>query len=201
MHPILKAIILHFMIGYIHPFADGNGPFADGNGRTARALFYWSVLKSGYWLFEYVSISRFIQSSRAAYDTAFIYTETDDFDLTYFLYNQCGVIRKAVIALHDHLEQKQQGYADFVSWAQQAPVAKTLRPIQLEVLQEAVREPGKEFTAKTVAVDYGVTENTARAYLNELVSRDLLVAAQAKRGKTVRYLAPARLRDTLRPQD
>ena len=33
IHPIIKAIILHFMIAYIHPFD-------DGNGRTARAIFY-----------------------------------------------------------------------------------------------------------------------------------------------------------------
>lgn len=38
IHPIVKASILHFLIGYIHPFV-------DGNGRTARALFYWYLLK------------------------------------------------------------------------------------------------------------------------------------------------------------
>ncbi|MTI11678.1 Fic family protein [Sansalvadorimonas verongulae] len=49
--PIVKAIILHFMIGYEHPFR-------DGNGRIARALFYWYMLKSGYDLFRYISISK-----------------------------------------------------------------------------------------------------------------------------------------------
>ena len=66
------------MIAYIHPFG-------DGNGRTARAIFYWSILRSGYWLFEYVSISKLIQEKRSDYDKAFIFTETDDFDLTYFI--------------------------------------------------------------------------------------------------------------------
>ncbi|WP_366511954.1 Fic family protein [Maribacter sp.] len=41
IHPIVKASILHFLIGYIHPFV-------DGNGRTARAIFYWYLLKNGY---------------------------------------------------------------------------------------------------------------------------------------------------------
>jgi fido (protein-threonine AMPylation protein) len=45
-HPIIKAVILHFWLAYIHPFV-------DGNGRTARALFYWYVLKNKYWLFEF----------------------------------------------------------------------------------------------------------------------------------------------------
>ena len=45
IHPVIKGIILHFLMGYIHPFN-------DGNGRTARSLFYWYVLSRGYWLFE-----------------------------------------------------------------------------------------------------------------------------------------------------
>jgi Fic family protein len=80
------------MIGHIHPFG-------DGNGRTARAIFYWFMLKNGYWLFEYVSISKLIQEKRSDYDTAYIYTETDDLDLTYFIYHQVNIITNAVNAL------------------------------------------------------------------------------------------------------
>ena len=40
-HPIVKAIMLHFWIGYLHPFT-------DGNGRLARLMFYWYLLKKGY---------------------------------------------------------------------------------------------------------------------------------------------------------
>lgn len=38
VNPIIKGILLHFWLAYVHPFM-------DGNGRTARALFYWYVLK------------------------------------------------------------------------------------------------------------------------------------------------------------
>jgi Fic family protein len=191
IHPIVKAIILHFMIGYIHPFG-------DGNGRTARALFYWYMLKSGYWLFEYISISRFIQEKRGDYDKAFIYTETDDCDITYFLYHQLKIIRKAVVALHNHLDQKRKELHDFRDWLDNNPVAKKMKVGQLEILKEAVGEPGKEFTVKQVSVDFGVTENTARTYLNGLVEADLLVAAKGKNGKMIRYLAPSTLRDRLK---
>jgi Fic family protein len=191
IHPIIKAIILHFMIGYIHPFG-------DGNGRTARALFYWYALKSGYWLFEYISISRFIQEKRGDYDKAFIYVETDEFDLTYFLYHQLYIIRKAVQSLHEHLERKRKEYYDFLSWIDNNSVARRLKGVQLEILKEAVREPGREFTVKQVSIDFGVTENTARSHLKGLVDADLLVAAKSRNGKTVRYLAPAKLRDKLR---
>lgn len=33
-------LLLHFMIGYIHPLV-------DGNGRSARALFYWAMAETG----------------------------------------------------------------------------------------------------------------------------------------------------------
>jgi Fic family protein len=34
IHPVVRAILLHFWLGYDHPFE-------DGNGRTARTLFSW----------------------------------------------------------------------------------------------------------------------------------------------------------------
>ncbi|MDJ0799986.1 MAG: Fic family protein [Calothrix sp. MO_167.B12] len=191
IHPIIKAIILHFMIAYIHPFG-------DGNGRTARAIFYWSILKSGYWLFEYVSISKLIQEKRSNYDNAFIYVETDNFDITYFLYNQVDTILKAVNSLYEYIDRKKRDFYEFRDWIDKSPVAKTLKIIQLEILKEALREPGREFTAKQVAMDFEVSQNTARSYLNALVEKDLLLSSQSKHGKTILYLAPASLRERLK---
>ena len=191
IHPIIKAIILHFMIAYIHPFG-------DGNGRTARAIFYWSILKSGdYWLFEYVSISKFIKEKRGAYDKAFIYTETDDFDLTYFIYNQVETIEKAVKSLYEYIDKKRAEFYEFMNWVNRSPLAKTLNRGHLEILKEAWKSPGQEFTAKQVAIDFGVTENTARNYLTALIDKDLLVLAQSKQGKARIYISPANLKARL----
>lgn len=76
-HPIIKAIFIHFWIGYLHPFT-------DGNGRIARALFYWYLLKKEYWTFSYMPISTVIKKSPTQYAMAYIYTEQDNNDLTYF---------------------------------------------------------------------------------------------------------------------
>jgi Fic family protein len=190
-HPIIKAIILHFMVAYIHPFG-------DGNGRTARAVFYWSILRSGYWLFEYVSISKLIQEKRGDYDKAFIYTETDEFDLTYFLYNQVATIEKAIHSLHEHIDRKKRDFYEFRDWIENSPVAKKLKREHLEILKDALRTPGKEFTSKQVSIELGVTENTARSYLNKLVDKDLLVASPSKRGKTMLYFAPSNLKTRLK---
>lgn len=37
VHPVVRAVIVHFWLAYDHPFE-------DGNGRTARTLFYWCML-------------------------------------------------------------------------------------------------------------------------------------------------------------
>jgi len=191
IHPLIKAIILHFMIGYIHPFG-------DGNGRTARALFYWFMLKSGYWLFEYVSISKLIQEKRSDYDTAYIYTETDELDLTYFIYHQTDIVRKAVDALQSHIESKKSEFYQFMEWIEKSPLSKKLKRAQLELLKDAIKEPGRIFTSRQVSADFDINEGTARTYLNGLVDEDLLMSTKSKKGKTILYLAPQGLRDKLK---
>lgn len=191
IHPVLKAIMLHFMIGYIHPFG-------DGNGRTARALFYWFMLKRGYWLFEYVSISKLIQENRGDYDLAYRYTESDSNDLTYFLYNQTGIIIKAVDALHQYIEIKKNEFYQFKKWIDNSPVSRRLKNGALDILKTAVKQPGCTFTAKLVAQDLDVNENTARTYLNTLVEEGLLMATNQKGHRGVVYIAPAGLREKLK---
>lgn len=56
LHPVVRAILVHFWLAHDHPFA-------DGNGRTARALFYWTMLREGYWLTEFISISRILRAA------------------------------------------------------------------------------------------------------------------------------------------
>ena len=144
-----------------------------------------------------MSISKFIKEKRGAYDKAFIYTETDDFDLTYFIYNQVETIEKAIKSLYEYIDRKRDEFNQFMDWVNRSPLAKALNRGHLEILKEAVKSPGQEFTAKQVAIDFGVTENTARKYLVDLADRDLLVIAQAKRGKARIYIAPANLKARL----
>ena len=68
----------------------------------------------------------------------------------------------------------------------------------LEILKNAVKQPGCTFTAKQVSQDLDVIENTARSYLNALVDEDLLLASNRKGKREVIYLAPAGLREQLK---
>lgn len=101
IHPIIRGIIIHFMVAYVHPFA-------DGNGRTARALFYWYMLKQGYWLTEYLSISRVIAKSKKSYEKAFLYTEADGIDMGYFVAYNMRVLQQSFKQLQDYIKRKQE---------------------------------------------------------------------------------------------
>ena len=99
IHPLFKAIMLHFWIGLLHPFE-------DGNGRLARILFYWYMLKKGYWAFSYLSLSERILKSPKQYAMAYVYTEQDGYDLNYFIHYNIGKLKLARDDLQIYLKQK-----------------------------------------------------------------------------------------------
>jgi len=101
IHPAVKAIIIHFWLAYIHPFI-------DGNGRTARALFYWYILKSGYKSFKYLVISRILKEKPFQYARAYLYSEYDDNDLTYFINFNLDIILEAMKHFDEYVEKKKE---------------------------------------------------------------------------------------------
>ena len=164
LHPVIRAIVLHLWLAYDHPFA-------DGNGRTARALFYWRMLNSGYWLFEFISISSILRRASGQYARAFLYTETDSNDATYFLVHQLQVIHVALEALERYLERKSKEIRK---------VEKVLKDIsginhrQLALLSHALRKPDADFTINSHKVSHRIAYGTARADLLNLVKIGLL---------------------------
>lgn len=166
MPPVLRALTVHFMAGYDHYFA-------DGNGRTARALFYWTMLRNGYWLTEYLSISRILKQAPSQYGRSFLLTEQDDGDLTHFYLHHLGVIRRAITELHDYLAEKTAEIRQ-VSRAM-AAVPGEYNHRQLAVLERALSDPDVEFTARSHARSHHVTEVTARTDLVDLEGRGLLM--------------------------
>jgi Fic family protein len=163
-HPVVRAILLHFWLAYDHPFV-------DGNGRTARALFYWSMLRQGYWLTEFLSISRVIRKARVQYDRAFIYTETDQNDATYFLLNQLKVLRGAIDELFAYLKRKVQEVREV---EQMIRGRDDLNNRQLALLGHALREPGARFSIEGHQTSHRVVYQTARTDLLGLVERGFL---------------------------
>jgi Fic family protein len=189
VHPVIKAAILHFWLAYVHPFC-------DGNGRTARALFYWYMLRRGYWLFEYISISRVIHRRRAQYERAFLYSEMDDRDLTYFLTFHLHAIEKALEELVSYLQRETEDDATLRSRLTQD---QTLNHRQRAVLSRALADPMTVFTIESHRASHGVVYATARADLLDLVARGYL--RSAREGHAFAFRADPTLRDSLRARD
>ncbi|NNM58302.1 MAG: Fic family protein [Legionellales bacterium] len=189
IHPVIKAILLHFILAYDHPFA-------DGNGRTARALFYWSMLHQGYWLTEFISISHILKKAPVKYGKAYLYTETDDNDVTYFLFHQVEVILNSIQALHQYLEKK----ANEIKEAKQLLLAtnrlsEQFNFRQLSLIRHALRHPQMHYEIKNYQHSHNITYDTARTDLLALAEHGVLV--KQKIGKKFVFVAPAELRKRL----
>lgn len=189
MHPVVRAILVHFGIGYDHPFV-------DGNGRTARALFYWVMAREGYWLCEYLAISRILKKGRARYTRSFLYTETDDNDATYFVLHQLDVLNRAIADLHSYLAAKAtelREVDDLVRHSRSLRAELNVR--QLALLTHALKNPQAEYTIASHRRAHDVAYGTARADLYAMAKRKLL--EQRRRGRAFMFVAPADLKQRL----
>lgn len=190
LHPVVKAIIIHFMISYEHPFV-------DGNGRTARALFYLYMLKHGYSIMEYASISMILKSAPAGYRDAFLFTETDDNDLNYFILHQLKTIRKSLEALERYINSKREKMGrllDFIG--ENSSLKHRLNRRQLALLDHAIKNPRYFYNIAEHKNYYNVTYETARKDLMEL-SDVLGLFDKTKSGGKFIFLSPADLGDRL----
>lgn len=177
IHPVIRSILLHFWLAYDHPFV-------DGNGRTARALFYWSMLRQGYWLFEFVSISRVILKGPMKYGQAFLFTETDDNDLNYFILYHADVIRRSISDLFEYVNHQ----ANEVQYLElRLRGLLRLNPRQKEIVARALKHPNEVYSIQGHMVSHNKVYQTARVDLLNLVERGLF--EQFKRGRAFQFRA------------
>jgi len=172
IHPIVKGCIIHFMIGWIHPFS-------DGNGRTARALFYWYMLKNGYWLTEYLSISRIIKDTKNQYEKAYLYTENDDNDLGYFITYHIKTMVKAYDALKDYISRKQREVVQAAKFMKISGVNERMAQI-IKIIHD---DSDRVLNSKEVEKRFNVSNFTARQDLKSLVELGLLEIVQVNKIK------------------
>ena len=163
LHPIIKGIIIHFMLAYMHPFV-------DGNGRTARALFYWYMLKENYWLTEYMSISRVIAKSKKSYEMTFRYSENDENDIGYFVAYNLRALKISFQQLTDYIQRKQKEKKA----ANAFMASGNINQRQALILQQFSEDPDLVLTVKEVQSRFSVASMTARKDLSELVQQGFL---------------------------
>ena len=176
IHPVIKATILHFWFAYLHPFA-------DGNGRSARALFYWYLLKKDYWLVEYISISRSIKQNRHAYDNAFLHSEYDDSDLTYFLLYIADAFKKSILQFMEHFERKLEEAKEL---KQTSVMLRHFNVRQLTLLKYFVAHPDEYTDVITHQNKHGVSRLSSYHDLRSLAKDGYVV--ETRRGRRFIYM-------------
>ena len=176
-HPIIKAIFLHFWIGYLHPFT-------DGNGRLARALFYWYLLKKGYWMMMYLPISTMIKKAPSQYSMAYIRTEQDSFDLTYFFEFNIKKIIASMADFGDYLDRKLKENKELDSILEEEEIVNDRQKSLLYYLLES---DGASSTMTSHAELNNISRQTAAKDLKILEDHGLLVSR--REGKYTRYYA------------
>ena len=163
IHPIIRGIIIHFMVAYVHPFS-------DGNGRTARALFYWYMLKQGYWLTEYLSISRVIAKSKKSYEKAYLYTEADHMDMGYFVAYNMKVLQLSFKQLQEYIKRKQN----------EKIAANTFLKIggintrQAQIIRIFADDPSTVITVSDIQAKFQISPTTAKSDIVGLTKKGLL---------------------------
>lgn len=165
LHPLIKAIVMHFTIGFTHPFK-------DGNGRIARALFYWYMFSKGFGVFRYIAISKLLKEAPVQYGKSYLYTETDEMDLTYFIDFQCKKVIQAINNLKSAHTKAFNEKIEFERWLFESGLYGSLSEKQRVLLNVGTHNQRYEFTIKDAAANLQCSENTASKELNGLVEKN-----------------------------
>jgi len=186
LHPIIKAIFLHFWIGVLHPFY-------DGNGRLARTIFYWYLLREGYWTMQYLPISLVIIEAPIKYGMAYVYSEQDDFDLTYFYDFHMRKLMQALKNFKAYLERRIEENKDI----QNLFNAKyALNPRQIQALHYLLAQgEGSYVNPSSYEALCGISRTTAIADLKAIERMNLVTSKKV--GKYMRYYGTQLLQEAV----
>ena len=148
------------------------------------------MLRHKYWFFEFISISDILRRAPAKYYLAFLYSENDDNDATYFIVHQAEVIRRAIQNLHAYIDRKTSELRDserlLRGW-------EHLNHRQVALLTHAMRHPGTLYSVEGHMRSHNTVYETARRDLLALEQAGLLRVAKKGRGRTKLFVAPPNL--------
>jgi Fic family protein len=186
LHPLLRALALHFWIIY-------DQPFAEGNSRLARAVFFWSVLHAGYEIFDFLAPSCALRDAPAQYLRAFHQVETDDNDLTYFAAHIFDAIAhaqrhgRAEIRRHITEMREAENLTRGEDW---------LNPRQRAVVAQSLKHSGARHILQEHARDHRLARQTARNDFTPLVRRGWF--EEEKIGRALAFFPAPNLADKIK---
>lgn len=181
VHPVIKAIFIHFWIGYLHPFT-------DGNGRLARALFYWYLLRKNYWTFIYMPISTIIKNAPDQYAMAYIYSEQDMHDLTYFYDFNIKKIMQSIEEFKNYISEK---VAENKQIDKIVSNELVINERQRDLIHYLGSSDDGSLTITSHATFNKISRQTAAKDLKEL--EDVALIEAKREGKSIRYTPTEKL--------
>ena len=183
VHPIIKAIQLHFWLGYLHPFP-------DGNGRLARAIFYWYLFKNNYWAMAYLPISMLLKRSAHDYAYAYIYAEQDNLDFTYFFDYNIRRISSSITQFQKYIEDKSTENTEILEKLKNK--YPMLNDRQIHALRYLLKDNQSSTSARSYCIINAVTLRTAYSDLQTL--KELGLVNISHQGRKVIYTASSLLK-------
>ena len=171
LHGLIKGILLHYFIAYIHPFF-------DGNGRTARTLFYFKMIKHDLKFVELLAISANLKEHGKRYEKSFELVKEHELDMTFFI-DFC--LDSLVVAL-GKVEKKVDDLMSFSGFTKSMGLSSN----QVLLLQRMALNKYRAITIEEYAGDIGKSREIARKELKGLWEKGLL--REEKKGKKFTYL-------------
>ena len=121
------------------------------------------MLKKGYWMTEFLSISRIIYKKKNLYEKAFLYTEHDNLDLGYFIQYNMKVLKESFEELKIYLHRKTKETNALLEF-------KNINERQAHILKMIQEKPSSIFECKNLINILGVSIKTVRSDLEGLVT-------------------------------
>ncbi|MCB9073749.1 MAG: Fic family protein [Bdellovibrionaceae bacterium] len=167
---VIRGILLHYFIAYIHPFF-------DGNGRTARALFYFKAMRNNLHFVELLSVSAYLKNHGKQYEKSFEKVVGNELDITYFIDFNLDALLKAV----QEVERKVTYLMSLTQIKDHLPISDN----QIGLLQRLALNKFRKISIEEYASQINKSREIARQELKQL--QELGFLQEEKSGKKFVY--------------
>lgn len=170
LHGLIKGILLHYFVAYVHPFF-------DGNGRTARTLFYFKSIKNDLKFVELLSVSAHLKNNGNKYEKAFENVVSNEYDVTYFV----DFCLESLLAGLNKIEKK----IKYLFGIAEIQKTYSLSNTQVLLLQRLALNKFVSVSSEEYSHDIGRTREIGRRELKDLFNKKFL--KERKEGKKLFY--------------